>query len=30
LSSAGTLVLGIIFVSTITRQLKGFKLIKRK
>ncbi|MBD7910167.1 MULTISPECIES: threonine/serine exporter family protein [Clostridium] len=30
LSSAGTLVLGIIFVSTITRQLKVIKKIKRK
>lgn len=29
LSSAGTLVLGIIFVSTITRQLKGFKIKRR-
>jgi uncharacterized membrane protein YjjB (DUF3815 family) len=30
LSSAGTLVLGIIFVSTITRQLKAIKIIKRR
>lgn len=30
LSSAGTLVLGIIFVSTITRQLKNLNLLKGK
>ncbi|MDS0526365.1 threonine/serine exporter family protein [Clostridium sp. SHJSY1] len=30
LSSSGTLVLGIIFVSTITRQLKELKILKGK